>query len=141
MSLQEAKSALIGDPNFRYRGDPDVQFLPITELPLIETEGRAFVSRGVFQFHGGVLSVISLMLDRTRLDYFTVYRGLVERYGEPTRLDPGQAVWENELTRIALERPLTVKYIDVPTLTTIIEAGRMEEALDEVTRQQFLDQL
>ena len=141
MALDEAKEALQTDPHFRYRGDPDVQFLPLTEIPLIETEGRVFVDRAVLQFQDDDLAVIALMLDRTRLDYFSVYESLVSSYGQPTRLDPGQAVWEDGRTRIALERPLTVKYIDVPTLNAIIESGRMEDALDEVTRERFLDQL
>ena len=141
MALDEAKEALQADPHFRYRGDPDVQFLPLTEIPLIETEGRAFIDRAVLQFQNGNLAVVALFLDRTRLDYFSVYGSLVSSYGQPTRLDPGQAIWEDGPTRIALERPLTVKYIDVPTLNAIIEAGRMEEALDEITRERFLDQL
>ncbi len=141
MGLEEAKRALEDDPSFRYRGDPDVQFLPLTEIPLIETEGRAFIDRAVLQFRNGSLAVLSLMLDRGRLDYFSVYESLVSRYGEPVRLDPGQAVWEDGTTRLTLERPLTVKYIDLPTLNALIEAGRAEEALDEITRERFLEQL
>ncbi len=141
MTLDEAKDALRSDPHFRYRGEPDVQFLPLTEIPLIETAGRAFIDRAVLQFQNDFLAVITLMLDRSRLDYFSVYESLVSRYGQPARLDPGQAVWEDGTTRIALERPLSVKYMDVPALNAIIEAGRMEEALDEVTRERFLDQL
>lgn len=141
MSLEVTKAALIDDPSFRYRGDPDVQFLPRTEVPIIETEGRAFVDRGIFQFHEDSLYIISIVLDRSRLDYFAVYESLVVQYGEPDLLDPGQAVWESEGTRVSLERPLTVKYIDSDTLTSIIEAGEMEEALDEVTRDRFLEQL
>ena len=141
MSLDEAKRALQDDPSFRYRGDPDVQFLPLTQIPLIETEGRAFIDRAILQFQNGSLAVLSLLLDRRRLDYFSVYESLVSRYGEPDRLDPGQAVWEDESTRLTLERPLTVKYIDLPTLNAMIEEGRIDEALDEITRERFLEQL
>jgi len=141
MSIETTKAALLEDPSFRYRGEPDVQFLPATEIPIIETEGRAFVDRGIFQFHDDSLYIISVVLDRSRLDYFAVYESLVAQYGEPDRLDPSQAVWESEATRISLERPLTVKYIDSEILTGIIESGEMEEALDQVTRDRFLEQL
>jgi hypothetical protein len=141
MSFQAAREALLVDQAFRYRGEPDVQFLPASEVPLIETEGRAFVDRGILQFHDDRLDVISLVLDRNRLDYFSVYTSLVDQYGEPDSLDPGRSLWEREGTRLTLERPLTVKYIDVPTLQAIIEAGRTEEALDEMTRDRFLEQL
>lgn len=141
MPLEQAQEALLTDPNFLYRGGPDVQFLPITRKPIIETEGRAFIETGIFQFHEGELYVISLVLNRSRLDYFAVYENLVDQYGEPERLDPGQAVWENERTRVSLERPLTVKYIDLPVFRAIVEAGAVEEALDEVTRERFLEQL
>ncbi|MFW6293844.1 MAG: hypothetical protein ACOC7V_16185 [Spirochaetota bacterium] len=141
MSIDAAKAALLEDPSFRYRGEPDVQFLPTTEIPIIETEGRAFVDRGIFQFHEESLYIISVVLDRARLDYFSVYESLVDQYGEPDRLDPGQAVWESAATRISLERPLTVKYIDSDVLSSIIEAGEIEEALDRITRDRFLEQL
>ncbi len=141
MGIDEAKRALQDDPSFRYRGDPDVQFLPLTEIPLIETEGRAFIDRAVLQFQNDSLAILSLMLDRRRLDYFSVYESLVSQYGEPLRLDPGQAVWEDASTRVTLERPLTVKYIDLPALNARVEAGRAEEALDAITRERFLEQL
>ncbi|MFW5688730.1 MAG: hypothetical protein ACOC1U_04080 [Spirochaetota bacterium] len=141
MNFEQARVALLTDQSFRYRGEPDIQFLPVTRIPIIETAGRAFVDRAVLQFHDDTLYIISLLLDRSRLDYFSVYEALVEQYGEPDRLDPGQSVWENESTRISLERPLTVKYLDRATFTGIVESGRMEAALEEVTRERFLEQL
>lgn len=141
MSTDEAKAALGTDPSFRYRGDPDVSFLPRTDIPVIEVAGRAFIDTAVLQFRDETLYVLSLMLNRSRLDYFSVYESLVEQYGEPSALDPGQAVWEAEETRISLERPLTVKYLDIPTFRGIVESGEMDEALDEVTRDRFLQQL
>ncbi|MFW6292089.1 MAG: hypothetical protein ACOC7V_07135 [Spirochaetota bacterium] len=141
MSMEQTRAALGTDPSFRYRGDPDVSFLPRTEVPVIEVAGRAFIDTAVLQFRDQTLYVISLVLDPSRLDYFAVYESLVEQYGEPDALDPGQAIWESEDTRIALERPLTVKYLDVPTFRGIVESGEMDEALDEVTRDRFLEQL
>lgn len=141
MTVEEAKAALGTDSSFRYRGEPDVSFLPRTDVPVIEVEGSAFIESAVLQFREETLYVLSLVLDRTRLDYFAVYESLVDQYGEPSTLDPGQAVWESDDTRLALERPLTVKYLDVPTFRGIVESGEMEEALDEVTRDRFLEQL
>ena len=141
MSTEEAKAALGTDPSFRYRGDPDVSFLPRTDIPVIEVAGRAFVNTAILQFRDDTLYVLSLVLNRERLDYFAVYESLAEQYGEPSALDPGRAVWESEDTRVSLERPLTVKYLDLPTFRAIVESGEMEEALDEVTRDRFLEQL
>jgi hypothetical protein len=141
MTFESAKDALATDPSFLYRGEPDVQFLPLTERPIIEVEGRAFIDTAILQFRDDALFVLSLVLDRTRLDYFSVYESLVARYGQPTALDPGQAVWDDGRTRVSLERPLTVKYLDVALFTELVESGEMEEALDAVTRDRFLDQL
>ncbi len=141
MSIEEAKAALESDPSFRYRGDPDVSFLPRTDVPVIEVAGRAFVDTATLQFRDDVLYVLSLVLDRERLDYFSVYESLAAQYGEPSALDPGRAVWESQETRVSLERPLTVKYLDLPTFRAIVESGEMEEALDEATRDRFLEQL
>ena len=141
MSMEEVQAALASDPNFDYRGEPDVSFLPHSQIPIIETAGTAFVSRGIFQFHEDSLYVISLFLSNRRLDYFTLYDSLVAQYGEPDTLTPSTAIWESEQVRIALEKPLTVKYIDVPVFESIVAAGAMDEAIETVTRERFLEQL
>jgi hypothetical protein len=141
MSMDQVKSALADDPNFDYRGDPDVSFLPYTEVPIIETAGTAFVSTGIFQFHDDSLYVITLVLNDRRLDYFTLYDSLRAKYGEPNSLTPSTAIWESEVVRIALEKPLTVKYIDVPVFDALVREGEMNEAIETVTRDRFLEQL
>ena len=139
-SLAEAKDLLTLDPYFAYRGDPDVSFLPVREIPLIDTAGRGFVSRGLFQFLDDQLYVITLELSGT-LDYFSVYTSLVEQYGEPVELSPAGARWEDGTTRLSLERPLVVKYIDIATFDALVEEGEVQEALDAVARDLFLQDL
>ena len=141
MTMDQVKSALAEDPNFDYRGDPDVSFLPHSEVPIIETAGTAFVSSGIFQFHDDSLYVITLVLNDRRLDYFTLYDSLRAKYGEPNSLTPSTAIWETEAVRIALEKPLTVKYIDVPTFDALVREGEMNEAIETITRDRFLEQL
>lgn len=141
MTLEQAKAALGTDASFVYRGDPEVQFVPLSERPIIEVEGRAFIDTAILQFEDDALYVLSLVLDRDRLDYFSVYESLVAQYGDPSQIDPAQAVWEAGPTRLSLERPLTVKYLDLPAFTAIVESGEMQEALDDLTRDRFLDQL
>ncbi|TVQ27087.1 MAG: hypothetical protein EA382_04375 [Spirochaetaceae bacterium] len=141
MDIDTVKELLRNDAQFAYRGDADVSFLPSTRLPIIETAGVAFVERAIFQFRDERLFVISLLLNRRRLDHYSVFTALVARYGEPVDLDPSAAVWDDGTTRISLERPLTVKYIDRVALDAMIEGGRAAEALDAMTRELFLDGL
>ena len=141
MSIDAAKSALLNDAHFRFSGDPEVSFLPHTEIPIIETPGSSFVDVGIFQFDDDALYVITLILSRERLDYFTVYDSLVEQYGEPDSLTPSSAVWESDTIRIALEKPLTIKYIDRVVFDQMVREGEMDEALETITRERFLEQL
>lgn len=141
MQIEETKAALLSDPTFRYRGDPDVSFLPSTGIPIIETDGAAFVRHAIFQFRNDELYSITLQLDERRLDYFGVYQELASQYGEPDALDPSSAIWESDVVRISLEKPLTVKYLDIQEHEAMIEAGKMEESIQELTRERFLDQL
>lgn len=141
MSIEDAKNALGTDPNFDYRGDPDVSLVPSSGRPIIETGGVAFVDRAILQFTDDRLYVLTLILNESRLDFFSVFSEFSGRYGNPDSLDPGQAVWESESVRISLERPVTVKYIDVELFNGIVEAGVLEESLEEMTRERFLEQL
>ena len=141
MTIDAAKAALGLDPNFAYRGEPDVSLLPSSGLPIIQTDGAAFIDRAILQFTEDQLYVLTLMLDQRRLDYFGVFSEFSNRYGEPDRLDPGQAVWESEDVILSLERPLTVKYVDAELFSGIVEAGVLEESLESMTRERFLEQL
>ncbi|MAG13318.1 MAG: hypothetical protein CMN78_01850 [Spirochaetales bacterium] len=138
MSLDEAKQALKTSPLFKYRGDPDVSLLPRPNEVLIETEGFTYIDRAYFQFYDGGLYTIILLLNREELDHFTLYTTLVDKYGEPSYLDPSEVVWEFERLRLAIERPLTVKYVDTVAFDEILRENAKAESLNRLNRENFL---
>jgi hypothetical protein len=139
MSLDELKNALSQDSLFHYRGDRDVSFLPIQEQTLIETTGFSFIRRAFFQLEEGMLFIMSFTLDPSLIDHYSVFTQFVEKYGEPNSLNPRQAVWENDVSRISLERPLTVKYIDKIVFDELIEQSNAEESYELELRRDFLN--
>ena len=141
MSLESAKTALGVDPNFDYRGDPDVSLLPSSGLPVIETAGAAFIDRAILQFTDDQLYILTLMLNRDRLDYYGVFTEFSDRYGDPDRLDPGQSVWLSDEVMLQLERPLTVKYVERVLFDAVVDSGIQDESLESMTREQFLEEL
>lgn len=139
MPLDELKNALIRDRLFSFRGDRDVSFLPIQEQTLIETTGFSFIRRAFFQLEEGNLFIMSFTLDTALVDHYSVFTQFVEKYGEPNSLNPRQAVWENNMSRISLERPLTVKYIDKIVFDALIEQSNAVEASELELRRDFLN--
>ena len=140
MDLDRVKQLLIEDPLFDYRGDPDISFLPLPPQTLIETSGSSFIRRAYFQFEEELLYIIILSLDPDRLDYYTLYSTLAGRYGDPTSLDPTEAVWLFEGLRLSLERPLNVKYIDSTVFEALQEEGQVQQDLWEISKDNFLQQ-
>jgi len=140
MELERVKQLLIDDPLFDYRGDPDISFLPLPPQTLIETSGSSFIRRAYFQFDQDLLYIIILSMDPDRLDYYTLYSTLSEKYGQPTRLDPTAAVWQFEGLRLSLERPLNVKYIDSTVFEALKEEGQVQQDLWEISKDNFLQQ-
>jgi len=140
MELDNLKDALLKDKLFNFRGDRDVSFIPAREESLVETTGSSFVRRAFFQLRDGVLFIMSLTLDTGLLDYYSMFTNLVEKYGQPSSLDPKEAVWETEDTRITLERPLTIKYIDKKVLDDIISESALIQSRRVSERQEFLDE-
>ena len=112
-TVNRVKDLLKKSVYFYYRGDPDVSFLPETEQTLIEVSGRYYIKRGYFQFKDGRLSVIIIELNRSNLDYYTMYRALTGKYGKPSSISPSEAVWNFKGVRLSLEKPLSVKYMVV----------------------------
>jgi hypothetical protein len=138
MTLNSLKTALTGDELFSFRGDRDVSFLPIREETLVETTGLSYVKRAYFQLSEGAVYIMSFSLETRFMDHYSVFTSFVRKYGEPVDLSPGEAVWESDDTRVTIERPLTVKYIDMTVLNRLIEESKTNERLELLRREEFL---
>ena len=140
MPLDDLKIALTNDGYFNFRGDRDVSFLPAREQSLVETTGTSFISRAFFQLRDGEVFIMSFSLNTQIIDHYSIFTQFVQRYGQPVYLDPRTAIWENETTRIAVERPLTVKYIDKIVFDDIINESGLIESGQVQLRQDFLNE-
>lgn len=142
INLGMERDAVIGelkkDPIFSYRGPEDLSLLPSPNQSLIEVSGPSFVKRGYFQFYDGKLWTIILELNPDRVDHYSVYTSLVAKYGEPGLLDPKEARWEDKSARMALERPLTLRYMDMKVYEKLKEGAGAKESAKELDRQGFL---
>jgi len=140
MDLDSLKEALQKDDLFSFRGDRDVSFLPTREESLVETTGPSFVRRAFFQLRDGNLFIMSYTLNTGMMDHYSMFTNLVDKYGDPTYIDPKEAVWETEDTRVTLERPLTIKYIDKKTFDDIISESTLIQSRRVRERQEFLNE-
>jgi hypothetical protein len=140
MEVEQVKQALAADPLYRYRGDPDVSFLPQTRQFLIECAGSSWIRRAYFQFADSRLFIMILVLDAEKLDHYSLFTALSSKYGEPSTLDPQESVWLSDQVRFSLEKPLSVKYIDAEVFSRIVAKGAVAEDLDRVSRESFLEQ-
>ncbi|MDR0668571.1 MAG: hypothetical protein LBF95_00685 [Treponema sp.] len=139
MGLEELKAALAADVLFSFRGDRDVSFLPNPQQNLVETTGLSFVKRAFFQLDKGALFIMAFTMNTDLVDYYSLFTALSEKYGPPGSLSPRQSVWENGSTRLALERPLTVKYIDLGVFNGLVEDSTVQETYELRLRQEFID--
>ena len=140
MSLDELTDALAGDGLFRFRGERDVSFLPVRQETLVETDGTSFIRRAHFQLAEGEVFIMSFTMDTRFIDHFSIFTTFVQRYGEPIILNPSEAVWQDDYTRISIERPLTVKYVDRVVFERLREESGALRAWQTLLREEFLDQ-
>ncbi len=140
MTISEVESVLKNDPYFDYKGPPDVSMLAAPDENLIETTGYSFISRAFFQFYQKKLYTMILMLNPQEISYYTMYTTLSEKYGPSSSLSPDEVVWESAKYRLSLERPLSVKYIDMSVFNHLKEAGKMQQSQRSISRDQFLNQ-
>ena len=140
MNPEMVKSLLKEDGWFDYRGDADLSLLERPRAAVIETKGSLFIARGYFQFEEDELISIVLELDERNIDWFTLFTTLEDRYGTPTDMNPTKAWWEDENTRLALERPLTVKYLDLGVFDAAVAEQTNRAAWRAEERAKFLDE-
>lgn len=139
MNIDTVKELLKADSIFGYRGERDISLLLTENRSLIESAGSFFISRSWFQFYEDALYTMILKLNTDTVDYYSVYTAFCEKYGEPSSINPKRAVWEDQQTRIVIERPLIVKYIDLAVFNRLISGHTAEKAASELHRKQFID--
>ena len=146
MSVDEVKEALKSNAQFGYRGERDVSLLPGENRTLIETDTSrtapySYLDRCWFQFHDGKLYVMTINLNQDKLDHYSVFSSLCEKYGEPTTLTPQKSEWVSDSVIVDLERPLAIKYTDRAVMTSLIDAASVQDTAAEMNRAQFLEGL
>jgi hypothetical protein len=140
MSLDELKDALTKEALFQFRGDRDVSFLPIRDQSLVETTGMTFIKRAFFQLRDAKVFIMAFTLNTEIIDHYSMFTQFVKKYGQPSYLDPSIAVWETDDTRVAIERPLTVKYIDRTVFNELVNESGLIESGHVQLKQDFLDE-
>lgn len=141
MSVDAAKEALMDDPAYGYRGDRDVSMLPGDNRTLISTTGVLFFDECWFQFDNDRLYIITLNLNKEKVDYYSIFKFLCDKYGEPQSLSPQKSEWRDGSVIMSLERPLTLRYTDEEIFQELQETSNIELTKEEETRQSFLESL
>ncbi|WP_294429606.1 hypothetical protein [uncultured Treponema sp.] len=145
MNIDDLKKALKNDFQFGYRGDRDVSLSPSDGQFLIETDGSqsgySFLERCWFQFAEEKLYIITLNLDRTKVDHYSVFSKLCEKYGNPDELSPKKSVWRDGNVIMSLEKPLTLKYVDAKAFDSKKNSSNVEKTTVEKAKDDFLDSL
>ena len=146
MSLEETKENLVKDPDFGYHGDRDVSLIPNSSKTLIETDaekgvGSNFLTRCWFQFSFDELYIITININPERMDYYSIFTKLTEKYGQPDSFDPQSATWKNDEVTMSLEKPLSLKYIDNKIYEQTQNYSNIQASPTEITREMFLEEL
>lgn len=141
MPIDDVKKMLQADSLYGYRGERDVSLLPTQNRVLIESEGLSFLNRSWFQFYKDKLYTMTFKLDADRVDFYSVFKSLQDKYGEPTSLDPEKIVWKDDRVTLSLERPLVLKFIDTQVFAEIQNTSKVNKSTEELTRKGFLESL
>lgn len=146
MSLEQVKKALKDNTDFGYHGDRDVSLLPGENRMLIETDattyaGYSFLERCWFQFYNDKLYIITINVNREKMDHFSIFDSLCKKYGMPDSVNPEKSVWKDGSVTMSLERPLTLKYVDQKTFDSLMNTSKVGPNGTEMTRDMFLEGL
>lgn len=146
MSVEEVKDALQKNSEFGYHGDRDVSLLPGENRVLIETDALAghvysFLDRCWFQFYNDKLYIITINLNKERMDHYSVFSTLCAKYGDPDVVNPEKSVWKNDSVTMSLERPLMLKYVDNAVFESLKDTSKVQPSGTEITREMFLEEL
>lgn len=139
MPIDDVKDELLKDPVFGYKGERDVSLLPTENRVLIETSSQSFLQQSWFQFYEEKLYSIILSIDTEKMDYYSIFTKLKDKYGEPDSFSPDKVLWQDDTVMMSLERPLVLKYISVSVFNELKGQEFNEKTANEMLRDDFLD--
>lgn len=139
MNRETVQENLYRSAFFFYQGEPEVTMLDRPAQTLLNCEGRGIVQKATFHFYEGKLFVITLILNPKEIDYYTLFTQFTKKYGDPEKMSPKAALWENEKTRLGLENPLAIRFVDVTIFDSMEKNGKIKENIKEKTREDFLE--
>ncbi len=146
MSVDAVREALKKDTRFGFRGNRDVSLLAGDNRVLIETDAARyssspFLDRCWFQFYEDKLYIMTITMNQDKLDHYSVFSQLCEKYGNPTTLNPEKSEWVGDNVIVDLERPLSIKYTDRATFEKLQSASLVDKTAAEKNRDAFLQGL
>lgn len=141
MDFEAVKDALQKDGLFGYRGERDVSLLPGENRVLIETSSAGYLARCWFQFYENKLYTIIINFNPEKIDFYSVLTELLKKYGEPASLSPETVYWQNADISLNLERPVSLKYMDMRVFNALADKSSVEESAAEILRSHILDAL
>lgn len=140
MSMEEVQNKLKGNGLFWYRGEADVSLLPRPNESLIEAAGLSYIKRALFQFYDGKLFIMIFIMNEKMIDHYTIFTNFQNKYGKFTSFSPSEIIWQDDATRVSIERPLAIKYIDLKVYNELIAQGQQLESYEKMLLDDFLDQ-
>ena len=140
MAIEEVQKLLAGNGLFWYRGEADVSLLPRPNETLIEVTGLSYIKRAFLQFHEGKLFIMIFAMNEKMIDHYTIFMNMQNKYGKFTSFSPSEIVWQDEVTRVSIERPLAVKYIDLAIFNQLVLQGQELENYEKMLMDDFLNQ-
>ncbi|MCR4735495.1 MAG: hypothetical protein K5829_10880 [Treponema sp.] len=146
LSLDDTKHELIKNTDFGYHGDRDVSLRPNDNQVIIETDatngyGSIFLTQCWFQFYEKTLYSITINMNTDKLDYYSVFTTLTNKYGQPDYFSPTQAKWSDDSVTMILEKPLALKYIDNKIQKELQNYSNIQKSATELTKEMFLGEL
>jgi len=131
ISYKEVTDKLENNDSFLYKKE-DVIY-ESRQKNIISTLGKGFIKNAIFQFNEDKLINIILYINDDKIDFYTLKKDFLNKWGNPIQVNPNYNIWEDDTTRIILEKPLTIRYIDL----TIFEDDPKEDIIQE-SKDDFL---
>jgi len=141
MSMDQVKALLQKSGDFIQKKEEVLITRLEPDTKIISVEGVGFIIYAYFHFENDKLFQIFLKISDSKIGYYFLLRKLTSKFGNPKKFNPKKAIWENDNTRIILEKPCNLKYIYLPVWNDIIKNEEKREDIIKIIREKFGDDL
>lgn len=106
---------------------------------IFKTSAKPYILKILFYFYKNKLSMFIFYYNPKKISVFEKLKSLIEKYGNPQKIDSFRFFWEDSETLMILQKDNILKVIDKKFIEELNKENNQLKEIEKLSREQIFD--